>query len=94
MIVQVAVAVIYCLFSSGIVFGYAALKPVLIREGVYGEYCSSRGSVHREKTCYEQEIRYYGCSQSIETVADRMHLLGSISCSLPQRWPSTFALSL
>lgn len=34
-------AVIYCLFASGIVFGYAALKPVLKREGAYADACQS-----------------------------------------------------
>lgn len=31
--------VIYCLFAAGIVFGYAALKPVLKNEGAYRESC-------------------------------------------------------
>ena len=37
--VQVVVAVIYSLFAAGIVFGYAAIKPVLKREGVYQDVC-------------------------------------------------------
>ncbi|KOG97551.1 Fmp42p DI49_4305 [Saccharomyces eubayanus] len=36
---QVACACIWCLFSAGIVFGFAALKPILISEGVYHELC-------------------------------------------------------
>lgn len=56
-IIQVAIAVIYCLFSAGVVFGYAALKPVLIREGVYSQFCSSEEAEALDKTCYEQEIR-------------------------------------
>ncbi|MCJ1362390.1 hypothetical protein MMC16_001493 [Acarospora aff. strigata] len=60
-ILQVAVAVIYCLLSAGIVFGYAALKPVLVKEGVYKDRCREEG-VHPQsdgglRTCYEQEIR-------------------------------------
>ncbi|KAJ4421369.1 hypothetical protein N0V82_003750, partial [Gnomoniopsis sp. IMI 355080] len=35
----VFVAVIYCLFAAGIVFGYAALKPVLKKEGAYQDVC-------------------------------------------------------
>lgn len=54
---QVAVAVIYCLCSAGVVFGYAAIKPVLVNEGVYGDYCQSQHLATHEKTCYEQEIR-------------------------------------
>lgn len=57
-LVQVAAAVVYCLFAAGVVFGYAALKPVLVREGVYGEYCSEMSVDAEATTCYEQEIRY------------------------------------
>ena len=47
---------IYCLFAAGVVFGYAAIKPVLIEEGVYSEYCSEED---RQKgvACAEQEIK-------------------------------------
>lgn len=55
--VQVATAVVYCLFAAGIVFGYAALKPVLLAERVYREYCPKVRTSAAE-TCYEQEIRY------------------------------------
>ena len=57
-VLQVTIAVIYCLFSAGVVFGYAALKPVLIHEGVYSQFCSQEEVKMTEKTCYEQEIRY------------------------------------
>ena len=57
-IIQVVIAVVYCLFSAGVVFGYAALKPVLIHEGVYSQFCSSEVVAALDKTCYEQEIRY------------------------------------
>lgn len=57
-LVQVAAAVVYCLFAAGVVFGYAALKPVLVREGVYGEYCPEMSVDAEATTCYEQEIRY------------------------------------
>lgn len=56
-IVQVAVAVVYCLLSAGVVFGYAAIKPVFVKEGVYGEYCPSMAISSIDRTCYEQEIR-------------------------------------
>ncbi|KAH6660101.1 major facilitator superfamily domain-containing protein [Truncatella angustata] len=45
--VQLAVTVTYCLFSAGVVFGYAAIKPVLKTEGAYQEVC--RG----DDTCIE-----------------------------------------
>jgi len=57
-ILQVAIAVTYCLFSAGVVFGYAALKPVLVEEGVYRQFCSEEEIGISERTCYEQEIRY------------------------------------
>ncbi|KAL9601779.1 MAG: hypothetical protein Q9219_002269 [cf. Caloplaca sp. 3 TL-2023] len=53
---QVATAVVYCLFAAGIVFGYAALKPVLLQEDVYGEYCPEVAT-RATDTCYEQELR-------------------------------------
>lgn len=34
--------VIYCLFAAGVVFGYAALKPVLKQEGAYQDICGGR----------------------------------------------------
>ncbi|KAF1816613.1 MFS general substrate transporter [Eremomyces bilateralis CBS 781.70] len=56
-IAQVIVAVIYCLFAAGIVFGYAAIKPVLIQEGVYRETCSKDELDRGVHVCYEQELR-------------------------------------
>ncbi|KAH7326745.1 major facilitator superfamily transporter [Stachybotrys elegans] len=44
---QIAAAVIYCLFAAGIVFGYAALKPVLKSEGAYRDTCGG------DDTCVE-----------------------------------------
>ncbi|KAF7541993.1 hypothetical protein G7Z17_g11832 [Cylindrodendrum hubeiense] len=38
-LVQIAAAVVNCLFAAGIVFGYAALKPVLKQEGAYADVC-------------------------------------------------------
>lgn len=57
--VQVAIAVIYCLFAAGVVFGYAAIKPVLVQEGVYSQFCEKDEFMSSElgRTCYEQEIR-------------------------------------
>lgn len=47
----------YCFLAAGVVFGFAALKPVLIQENVYRELCPSEleeGAV----VCDAQEIRY------------------------------------
>ncbi|KAL8786358.1 MAG: hypothetical protein Q9213_002855 [Squamulea squamosa] len=56
---QVTTAVVYCLLAAGVVFGYAALKPVLINEGVYRDSCPdvSIDAESSSTTCYEQEIR-------------------------------------
>ena len=54
---QVFFAVIYCLFAAGIVFGYAAIKPVLIKEQVYRKYCTQKELDKNVRVCYEQEIR-------------------------------------
>ncbi|EON68466.1 hypothetical protein W97_07676 [Coniosporium apollinis CBS 100218] len=56
-IVQVFAAVIYCLLAAGVVFGYAALKPVLISEGVYRNRCTQEELDKDVRVCYEQEIR-------------------------------------
>ncbi|KAJ9271082.1 hypothetical protein DTO212C5_2740 [Paecilomyces variotii] len=56
-IAQVLVAVIYCLLAAGIVFGFAAIKPVLIREGVYRDYCTKEELQRGDLVCYGQEIR-------------------------------------
>lgn len=69
--VQVAVAVFYCFFSSGIIFGYAAIKPVLIKEGAYSDYCTPKAPASRLHTCYEQEIRY--CNVFIVVVGLRKY---------------------
>lgn len=47
--------VIYCLFAAGVVFGYAAIKPVLIHEGAYKELCSAQNAVS-EHTCVEMHL--------------------------------------
>lgn len=37
--VQVACAVLWCLFGAGPIFGFAALKPTLIDQGIYEDVC-------------------------------------------------------
>lgn len=57
-VAQVGVAVVYCLLAAGIVFGYAAIKPVLVDEGVYKETCTKQELKDGVWVCYEQELRY------------------------------------
>lgn len=40
-IVQISCAIIWCLLAAGPVFGFAALKPILIKEGIYSEKCNA-----------------------------------------------------
>lgn len=44
--------------STGIIFGYAALKPILINEGVYSYLCTEDEAVPGMRACYKQELRY------------------------------------
>lgn len=52
-LVQIGVTVLYCLFAAGIVFGYAAIKPVLKKEGAYRDVCRENSGVVTEDTCVE-----------------------------------------
>ncbi|WPH01695.1 protein fmp42 [Acrodontium crateriforme] len=56
-ILQVGIAVIYCLLAAGVVFGYAAIKPVLVDEGVYRDKCTKQELKDGVWICYEQELR-------------------------------------
>lgn len=55
---QVIVAVAYSLLAAGIVFGFAALKPVLVDDGVYWDRCRQDELRGDARTCYRQESRY------------------------------------
>ncbi|KAI9841774.1 MAG: hypothetical protein M1838_003419 [Thelocarpon superellum] len=55
-VLQVLVAVIYCLLAAGVIFGYAALKPVLIHEGVYRDRCTPEERDRGVRVCYRQEL--------------------------------------
>ncbi|KAF4471585.1 photosystem II D2 [Fusarium albosuccineum] len=61
--VQVATGIIACWLASGIVFGFAALKPILIAEGVYHELCRPEHKTILENRpdlevpCAEQDMR-------------------------------------
>jgi len=56
-IVQVGIAVVYCLLAAGVVFGYAAIKPVLVDNGVYRDRCTKQELENGVWVCYEQELR-------------------------------------
>ncbi|KAJ5770940.1 uncharacterized protein N7511_002991 [Penicillium nucicola] len=56
-IVQVVVTVLACWLASGIVFGFAALKPVLVEEGVYHERCTPAEIEEGLELCSQQDLR-------------------------------------
>ncbi|KAI3390787.1 hypothetical protein diail_8669 [Diaporthe ilicicola] len=60
-VAQVALAVLCCVLASGIVCGFAALKPILIAEGVYRSLCPADWSPPTGKEsqlpCPEQDMR-------------------------------------
>lgn len=47
-----------CWFASGIVFGFAALKPVLIEEGVYRSLCTDEELRDGVDVCHEQDLKW------------------------------------
>ena len=60
-VAQVCFTVLACWLASGIVFGFAALKPVLISEGVYREFCTAEELSVDVEVCYEQDLRCVAC---------------------------------
>jgi hypothetical protein len=62
---QVCFTVLACWLASGIVFGFAALKPVLIDQGVYRELCTADELAEDVEVCYEQELRYATSEQQL-----------------------------
>jgi MFS family permease len=49
--------VLACWFASGIVFGFAALKPILIKEGVFRDLCTQEELDANVESCLEQDLR-------------------------------------
>lgn len=47
-----------CVLASGLIYGYAALKPELIDEGVYSDECRDEPSDGvLGGACYKQDLR-------------------------------------
>ncbi|KDN51269.1 hypothetical protein RSAG8_00898, partial [Rhizoctonia solani AG-8 WAC10335] len=55
-LLQVLLVIFINLFSTGTIFGFAALKPVLIRKGVYSWLCS-HDDINFAGSCNQQELR-------------------------------------
>lgn len=71
----------YCLFAAGVVFGYAAIKPVLLEEGVYRNKCSKQELKDDVPVCYEQELRFVSCTKRKHSAdrALRLNLMFTIA---------------
>jgi hypothetical protein len=69
-VAQVAFTVLACWLASGIVFGFAALKPVLVDVGVYRELCTPEELMDDVEVCFEQDLRYVPEPQSTVKLAD------------------------
>lgn len=55
--VQISCAITWCLLSAGICFGFAAIKPVLVAEGVYADLCPVAGGGGPAAPCLEQDLQ-------------------------------------
>ena len=77
-------------------FGYAALKPVLIAEGVYRDRCTPEEIDKDVRVCYEQELRcemrtggFYRCWRIISLTFLRLNFMFTVAavstnvCALP-----------
>lgn len=56
-VLQVGCAIFWCLLVAGPSFGFAALKPVLVSEGVYQQYCTPDEIESGVLVCKDQDIR-------------------------------------
>lgn len=54
---QVVATILACWLASGIVFGFAALKPVLLSEGVYEWLCDGDELEDGVDVCFKQELQ-------------------------------------
>jgi len=56
-LIQVICSIIWCLLGSGVIFGFASLKPILIKEGVYSFLCSPESELPFGKACDNQDLK-------------------------------------
>ncbi|GAA99771.1 uncharacterized protein L969DRAFT_52196 [Mixia osmundae IAM 14324] len=56
-VAQVICSVFFCLTCAGLIFGFAALKPVLVDEGIYSELCTQDELQRDVWVCLEQDTR-------------------------------------
>ncbi|KAG7196171.1 uncharacterized protein KQ657_000183 [Scheffersomyces spartinae] len=70
-LVQVGAAIFWCLLSGGPIFGFAALKPVLINEGIYEDICYAANS-----TMTDNSISSFGSIDYLTTLT--LKVAGSV----------------
>ena len=56
-VAQVTVGVVSCVLASGIVFGFDALKTILVAEGTYRDLCTEHELRKNVPLCYMQDQR-------------------------------------
>ncbi|RDI89884.1 hypothetical protein Vi05172_g835 [Venturia inaequalis] len=54
---QVIIGVISCTLASGVVFGFAALKPILVDRQAYRDLCTEEELKHDFVICYKQDLK-------------------------------------
>ena len=54
---QVICAIVWCLLGSGVIFGFASIKPILIKEGIYSSLCSPEDDLPFGKACDNQDLK-------------------------------------
>lgn len=75
---QVVFTIVACSLASGIVFGFAALKPVLIEEGVFHDLCGDEDLHGDGSSCPEQNLKYV-----IYLLSDGIICIEKFSSTLP-----------
>lgn len=55
---QVIVGVVSCALVSGVVFGFAALKPILVDRHAYRNLCTDEELRDDVVICYMQDLKY------------------------------------
>ncbi|OOQ83449.1 putative MFS transporter [Penicillium brasilianum] len=60
-LMQVIFTILACWAASGILFGYAALKPILVEEGLYHDQCTQEELQEGVELCVQQDLRLNLC---------------------------------
>lgn len=56
-VAQVIVGIVSCFLAAGIVFGFAALKPILVARDAYRELCTDEELRNGVIICYMQDLK-------------------------------------